>query len=277
MAKRKRKIVLSAVLCLILASAVFAMTKALLSPNKKYPQTSAVQSTKPITTSIEKPLVKATNVSKIKSTPYIMLDPGHGGIDYGTVSGKVFEKTINLDIANRLKSCLIKNGYKVLMTRNKDVLLADKSNILGTLEKKDLDARTKLLNSSNASLFISLHVDSDPSQPKRNGSIVYYNTFISGSEKLAAVLQSELNKVTLNGKKRVSNLSSSADFYILKNADIPGVLVEAGFITNNVEKECFMQEKFRADIANAIYNGIYKYNQNSMYLTNVKKESVRVN
>lgn len=274
-----RKFIRPAILCVIFTAAIFFTARVVFStPNKnstkETPIEAAAANTR-ITDIATPPPVKAVNVSERKKYPYIMIDPGHGGIDYGTVSGNVFEKAVNLDVANRLKKSLSNIGYKVLMTRNRDIFLAGSSNIRGTLEKKDLDARIKLLNSSNASLFISLHVDSDPSQPQRNGSTVYYNPYISGSEKLAEILQSELNKVTLNGMNRASNTSCSADFYILRNANITGVLVETGFITNKTEKEGFMQEKFKTDLADAISNGIKKYNKSPINLANIKNESVR--
>lgn len=273
-----KKFIIPLVLCSILGLAIFITTKSMFyNPIKVYKNTPSVEVTKPIVNKGTDGPVKAVNVADRKVNTYVILDPGHGGVDYGTVSGNVFEKTINLNIANRLMSLLTKNGYKVSMTRNRDVLLADRSSISGTLEKRDLDARTKLVKSCKASMFISLHVNSDPSQPQRNGSIVYYNPEVTGSAKLAGILQNELNKVTLKGKNRASNISSSADFYILKNTDIPGVLVETGFITNKTEKEGFLQEKFRTDLANAIYNGIKKYNQKSMVLANIKKESVSLN
>ena len=262
-----RKIIIPVMLCSILASAIFIMSKVLAwYPVSNYPANTVTKANNSGVNTKGTAQVKVQKVAEGKKYSYIMLDPGHGGKDYGTVSGNLLEKNINLDIANHLKNSLTKNGYHVLMTRDKDVFLADKSNINGTLEKKDLDARTKLLNTSTASLFISLHVDSDPSQPLRNGSIVYYNPLINGSDKLAGILQKELNKVTVKGQKRTNNISSTADFYILKNTEIPGVLVETGFITNKHEKEGFLQEKFRADIATAIYNGITKYNSSQRLL-----------
>jgi len=195
---------------------------------------------------------------KSKST-YIVIDPGHGGEDLGTVSGRLYEKNINLDIAYRVKNFLSTQKYGVLLTRNKDVSLADRSNIRGSFELKDLHARTSILNSSRAALFISIHVDSLPSEPEKNGSMVYYNPEVQGSEELARKLQTELNKVTANGKKRDSNTPSSADFYILKNAEIPGVLVESGFLTNSTDKLSLQKAAFKDEVAKAISKGIDEY------------------
>lgn len=195
---------------------------------------------------------------KIQST-CIALDPGHGGEDLGTVSGMLYEKNINLDIANRVKSYLDKQSFNVLLTRNKDISLASRSNIRGSFELKDLDARTKILNKSSVTLFVSIHVDSLPSEPDKNGSIVYYNPEVNGSEELAAKLQNELNKITIKGIKRDSNKPSSADFYILRNTDIPGVLVESGFLTNSTDKTGFQRTAFRDALAKAICDGISDY------------------
>lgn len=189
----------------------------------------------------------------------IALDPGHGGEDLGTVSGTLYEKNINLDIANRVRSYLGKQNYGVLLTRDKDVSLASRSSVRGSFELKDLDARTKILNNSNSALFVSIHVDSLPSEPDKNGSIVYYNPEVKGSERLAERLQSELNKLTIKGVKRDSNQPSSADFYILRNTDIPGVLVESGFLTNSTDKTGLQKTAFRDELARAISYGIDEY------------------
>lgn len=193
-----------------------------------------------------------------KSGVKIVIDPGHGGVDGGAQRGNAVEKNINLDISLRLRNYLNSGAYNVVMTRNTDISLYQQSNKKGTLEARDLDARTKIIEGSGAKLFVSIHANSS-TVPSQNGSIVYYNSNIKESKKLAESIQKELNSVLINNKKRTSQSIQPADFYILRNTNIPGVLVETGFLTNTAEREQLLTAAFRDKIASAVFRGIEKY------------------
>ncbi len=192
----------------------------------------------------------------------IVIDPGHGGIDSGCIVKNIYEKNINLDISMKVKSYLEQKGFKVVMTRNGDESLYKYCETGDTLEKRDLNARVNKINESNASIFVSIHVDSYHDNTI-NGSIVYFfNDKCLQSKALAKSIQKSLNSLTADGKKRMSHNSRAEDYYILRNTSIPGVLVETGFITNSRERSLLNTGEFRQKIAKSIAAGIEQYMSN---------------
>lgn len=189
----------------------------------------------------------------------IVIDPGHGGIDVGTSKGNVVESEVNLSISKKLKAYLEDYGYEAVLTRSKDVALDSHSGRGDTRQERDLNVRTNIINESGADLFVSIHVNSLPDSPSTSGSIVYYNDKISKSRELARSIQKALNGVTASNYKRKAQNSRKADYYVLRNSDVPGVLVETAFITNKKERELLATDAFRDKLAKAILEGIENY------------------
>lgn len=186
----------------------------------------------------------------------VVIDPGHGGIDIGTSRGNVLESRVNLDISIKLKEYLSEKGYGVILTRNRDMALDHLSDIPENRERRDLNARTNIINLSPAKLFVSIHVDSLPGSPSVSGSIVYYNSNISGSKTLAKNIQRELNNISAGNSKRPSWNSREGDFYVLNNSKKTGVLIETAYITNDNEYSLLKTDAFKEKIARAILQGI---------------------
>lgn len=191
-------------------------------------------------------------------TSAIVIDPGHGGIDVGASKGKVEESSVNLEISKKLRDYAADARFNVKMTRSKDISLDYLSKISGTRELKDLNARTEIINSSKAVMFVSIHVNSCPDSTLPSGSIVFYNDKLPGSKTLAGNIQSALNKVYTGSFKRDTHNSQTADFYVLRNSNIPGVLVETAYITNSQERTLLLTDSFQNKIAKAILTGIEK-------------------
>ncbi len=186
----------------------------------------------------------------------VVLDAGHGGIDPGALKNGVVEKEVNLYIAKLVRDQLVSKNYSVVMTRSTDNLLTNTSSKNYDPSIRDLDNRVKVFSSSNANFFVSIHVNSLPHNPSKSGSIVFYNPNSSKSKTLALSIQKSLNNMVVNGKQRSKNSTQSGNFYILKKANIPGVLVETAFITNSTENKLLKQKEFRSNIASAIVQGI---------------------
>lgn len=198
-------------------------------------------------------------IKQLNSRYKIVLDPGHGGSDPGTMMAKEKESSITLDISRKIQSLLNDSGYQTVMTRSTDVSLTKLSGIAGTAVQKDLNARTNIFNNSQSDLFVSIHVNSLPSRPEVSGSVVYYNSKSPASKALAQAIQKELNSFTVNGQKRSQHGIQTANFYVLRNSNIPGVLVETAFATNKQERELLSTQDFRNRIANAVVKGIDAY------------------
>ena len=170
----------------------------------------------------------------------IVLDPGHGGNDPGAVISDLSEKILNLDIAKRLQALLEADGrFDVIMTRNTDVFVA-------------LVDRAYIANKNKADLFVSIHNNSMPTGFK--GVMTLYNDVKMASNKqLAEIFQEKLEKKLNMGSIGVRQRT---DLVVLKNIEVPGILVEVACMTNLKERRALRTEAFRQNAAQAIYDSI---------------------
>ena len=214
----------------------------------------------------------------------IVIDPGHGGKDPGCSSrGKIREKDIVLSLAKVLAKKIEKEiGCEVLLTRNRDVFL-------------DLERRTAIANMKRADLFISLHINAHRKKGV-HGLETYFlnmatdkqammvaarenatseknisdlqailndlmlNTKISESSRLAHSVQSSMVHQVKAGYGDVKDLGvKQAPFYVLIGAQMPAILVEAGFLTNTKERKRLLSSKYQERIAKGICSGLQAY------------------
>lgn len=204
-------------------------------------------------------IVPTTNTFVDPDSGIIVIDAGHGGIDGGTNKDGLLEKEVNLDIALKLKYMLEQRGYQVVMTREEDISLENLSDTGGSRHQRDLNARIKIINNSNAQLFVSIHVNCNLKRPATDGSIVFYSDKYEQNKALAYSIQRALNNLTINGKKRTVHDPQKGKYFILSNSNLPGVIVETAFISNPVEKELLLKEEFREKLAEGIAEGIVNY------------------
>jgi len=201
----------------------------------------------------------------------IVLDPGHGGYDGGAESKDgLQEKGITLDITNMLRDYLQEAGAMVIMTREEDVDLA-KINTKGYSRRKveDLQNRIRLVNQSMGDFFISVHLNSIPSE-KWHGAQTFYYPLKEENEKMAKILQEQLVD-NLQNTDRVA--LARRDIAVLKYSEIPSVMVEVGFLSNPKEATLLADSKYQKKIAFAIYQGIIRYYNEEQDLDDEKIES----
>ncbi len=186
----------------------------------------------------------------------IIIDPGHGGIDGGAVSQEgVLEKDITLAISEQLRDYLQEAGALVLMTREEDRDLADAdTQKIRNRKIQDLKRRVEIINESDADLFISIHLNAIPS-PKWSGAQVFYNRAIPENEEMAKFVQDEIRRNLENTTRQAKPIHN---VYVIKEATIPGVLVEAGFLSNPFESEQLNKEEYQQKIAASIYQGLLR-------------------
>ncbi len=190
----------------------------------------------------------------------IVVDAGHGGIDGGAVSKSgLLEKEVSLQISLMLRDYLQEAGALVIMSRVTDTDLADPST-KGIRNRKvqDLKRRTELVNEAGGDLFISLHLNAIPS-PRWSGAQTFYNRSISENERLAKFIQAEI-RINLENTSRQAKPINNV--YLLKQAKIPGALVEVGFLSNPNEAQMLNTEQYQQKIAASIYQGIMRYYTN---------------
>jgi len=187
----------------------------------------------------------------------IVVDAGHGGPDGGAVSKSgIIEKEITLKIALILKDYLNEAGALVVLTRENDHDLAAKET-KGIARRKfeDLQNRVKLTNNSMADLFISVHLNSIPSE-KWHGAQTFYYPLKEENKRLATSIQQEIIN-NLNNTNRTPLPRN--DIMILKYIDTLSAMVEVGFLSNPSEASLLIDEEYQKKLAFAIYQGILSF------------------
>lgn len=212
----------------------------------------------------------------------VVIDPGHGGHDPGTVTGGSSESRVVLDVALRLEKLLVKDGIEVVLTRRTDVFIP-------------LEHRTALANREGADLFLSIHANASR-DAKARGVEVYYLSFASNPEAEAVAarenatsaggmhtLPSIVRAIALNNKldesrdfarmvqqsltARLSRTNDGlrsrgvkkAPFVVLIGAAMPSVLAEIGFITNRQEAALIKTPAYRQRIAESLHAAVTQY------------------
>ncbi len=192
---------------------------------------SATQQTQPVekTDAPKKPPIKNK----------VVIDPGHGGSDYGAIREGINEKDITLDMSQRVASILKSKGYKVALTRTDDIYLG-------------LQERCDYTEAENPEIFVSIHVNSAVATEPSGLETHYYH---ENSIKLAEIIQKHLVK-EIDSKDR-GILKSK--FYVINHTDVPAVLVETGFLSNADERAELVTDKRKQATAKAIAEGIMEY------------------
>ncbi len=205
--------------------------------------------------------IESNNTISTFSTPVsgkiFVIDPGHGGIDAGASAGNAIEKELNLKIANYLRVFIEENGGTVIMTRNSDTNTADPSREKTVSQKKsDLMVRKNLPDKVNADIFVSIHMNKF-SEEKYKGAQVFCAPSSAESEKLGEIVQASLIKNADPSNTRQLKVGNSV--YILKDAKIPSILVECGFLSNKDEATLLMTESYQQKVAWSIFMGLTEY------------------
>jgi N-acetylmuramoyl-L-alanine amidase len=186
----------------------------------------------------------------------IYLDPGHGGPDGGAGDKNALEKDIALDVSLMLRDYFQEQGALVILTRDEDKDLAPEGTKGYSRRKvEDLHKRLKLINSSEADLFLSIHLNSIPSS-RWSGAQTFYNPKYKENKALAKSIQGELVRNLENTDRAAKGIQN---VYILKNAKKPGALVEIGFLSNPEERANLMKTDYQEKVAASIYEGVLKY------------------
>ena len=185
----------------------------------------------------------------------IVVDAGHGGMDGGGVGvDGTCEKDLNLQIARKLEQALTDNGYRVVMTRYEDVSLHEEDKTTVRSQKNsDLKKRAMIANGENAGLFVSIHMNKYESADVKGAQVFFRNNDPTGAQ-YAKSIMGELKKAD-SGNHRVEKTLPNKNLTFSK-LEIPGVLVECGFISNEEELKKLHEEEYQTKLVNAIVTGI---------------------
>lgn len=187
----------------------------------------------------------------------IVIDPGHGGPD-GGARGKdgTEEKGISLAVSEKLRDYLQQAGALVYLTREEDKDLAsEETKGLSRRKSEDIRNRLQFIHEREADLFVTIHLNAIPSSRWHGAQTFYYPKF-DESKHLAKMVQAEIVRNLENTDREALSIDG---IYLLKHAEVPGALVEIGFLSNEQEREQLKGEDYQRQMAGSIYEGILRY------------------
>ncbi len=165
---------------------------------------------------------------------------------------EIHEADLNLKISEKLEEKLVSLGAIVYLTRYGDYDLSVNHTI--NRKRSDLSRRGNIINRSDCDLFLSIHLNAEESGMWR-GAEVYYDDVHPENKKIAKIMQEKLKKY-LNSNR---TMKKTDVFYLQKRIEKPGVLIEAGFLSNSSDRYLLKQDSYQNKIAVAITEGVLEY------------------
>lgn len=187
------------------------------------------------------------NEEENKNKKYtVFIDPGHGGNDKGTQSktSNRYEKDLNLQISKKLANKLAKQkDIQVVVSRTDDTYVS-------------LMDRVNLAKNSSADVLVSIHLNAEKNGNTATGIETWYrNKATDGSKDLAQSVQSTIaSYVKVKDRGIVEN-----NFEVLRESDMPAILIECGFLTTPSEEQKIINEKYQDQLTEGIVQGILSY------------------
>lgn len=197
----------------------------------------------------------------------IVIDPGHGGADSGALNDTygLDEKTLNLDVAERLERLLRDAGYDVVLTRDSDVFVP-------------LERRARIANYEKADLFVSIHFNaagntqasgietfiltpqyqasSKYAKPMQRDNLRYTG---NDSDPWNALVGYHVQKALIQGVGAEDRGLKRARFLVLKHLECPGLLIELGFLSHAPSAQRIRTAGYRQSLAESLFDGIRAY------------------
>lgn len=190
-----------------------------------------------------------------KGSGKVVLDAGHGGADPGKVSEEgVLEKDLNLVITRRLAKELEEAGVEVILTRTGDEEPGKDQAEAGSRKLADLKARTERINEEYPDLAVSIHQNSYPDPSVRGVQVFYYGRSEAGER--MAVLMEKAFREGLPEETRVRDSKANEEYYLLRNTEVPAIILECGFLSCPEELSLLMDQDYQEQFCKAAARGI---------------------
>lgn len=189
----------------------------------------------------------------------VVLDAGHGGFDGGAEADDgTLEKDLNLCVAKKLEALLLQGGFDVVMMRDEDKGLENNAeDSISSKKISDMKRRLEIINSNPDALFVSIHMNKFTTASP-SGAQVFYSANNQNSLSLAENVQQSIKNLLQSENKRVVKQADKS-IYLLYNAQIPAVIVECGFLSNQTELNNLKNDSYQTKLALAIYCGMLEY------------------
>ena len=185
----------------------------------------------------------------------IVLDAGHGGKDDGAVNSKIIERDLNLVLVKKLEKELVSQGATVYLTREDE---NDLSTTTVNRKRNDLYNRAKYIDKISPDMYISLHLNSSPS-PSWRGLQIFYTSKNEKNKLIAETITNHLKEKMSN----IREIKKDNTYYMYKHISSPGILIEAGFISNPSDNYLLRNEEYQDKLIISISEGIEKYFKNN--------------
>jgi N-acetylmuramoyl-L-alanine amidase len=199
----------------------------------------------------------------------IVIDPGHGGRDDGTVNPrlKLSEKAMALDVALRLEKLLKAAGYRVALTRRNDTFIPlplravfakhEKADVFISLHFNAIDKRSV---SGNETFILTPQNQRSTEADRRKPDDAFRQTG-NAVDGWNAVLGFRIHSELLGSLQSFDRGLKHARFAVLRDIDCPGLLVECGYLSNDAEAQKIATPEWRQKIATAIADGLAGYRE----------------
>jgi N-acetylmuramoyl-L-alanine amidase len=214
-------------------------------------------------TKVIEPVLRPSKIRGAEKVDTIVLDPGHGGHANGATSPYGYEKTFSLDVAQRAALLLQQAGFKVVMTRSSDVFVS-------------LSERTAIANQYKNALFISIHFNSGGSgtgletytlAPRGVPSMMSDGPRVSDLDPCLGhacdpqniALATATHAALVVKSKMFDRGIKRARFVVIRDIQIPGVLIEGGFMSNSYDAKLIAQPSYRQTMAGCILQAVQNY------------------
>ena len=168
--------------------------------------------------------------------------PRHGGRDPGAEYLNIKEKDIALEIVKKLQKELEQYGATVLLTRDDDYDLSTTDSI--NKKRSDLLKRANLINESKCDIYLSIHLNASTST-KWKGLQIFYDSVNIKNE----VLANSINETLKNKISYVRKTKNVNNYYMYSRINIPGILIETGFITNDSDRYLLKNKDYQLKLA----------------------------
>jgi N-acetylmuramoyl-L-alanine amidase len=145
-------------------------------------------------------------------------------------------------------------GYRVVLTRDSDEILADAS--ASNVKLEDMQNRVSVISDANAALTVSIHQNSYADSSVSGPQVFYYKESAEGKA-IASYIQDSLDEVLNRTVSR--GIKANDEYYLLRKTPTPTVIVECGFLSNPTEAELLCEDLYQAKLVRAIYLGICSY------------------
>lgn len=190
------------------------------------------------------PFLAWTNDATYK--PLIILDAGHGGSDEGTKVKMFKEKKITLMTTLYTKKQLEQLGYKVILTRTRDIYVP-------------LPRRVSIANKSKAALFVSIHFNSSRNATAKGIEIFSYDSKELWRKRASRRLATCILRDVVTQTDASSRGVKFGNFHVIRETDMPAVLIEGGFVTNKDECKNLRDRHYLEKLAKGIAQGVDHY------------------